>query len=200
VIAGAHPYTDSGCTAAAVVASLKKYGVCRESAWPYRPSKFAEQPPEAAFDDAASRKLVEAHRVTTLRALKRSIADGFPVPVEFAVARSVADGKDGRPSPAWKSGRFPLPSASDPSDGDHFVLAVGYDDETGLVEVENSWGKRFGKRGFGYLEYAFFGPDEDHLIADPKVPAGDAWTLRSQADDVSADPTRRGRPKKAAKA
>ncbi|MFZ6847504.1 hypothetical protein [Undibacterium sp. RuRC25W] len=236
---------DSGCKADAVVEALEKFGACVESAWPYDTSKFSITPPTTAFDDAATRKLTKAYRVTTLRAMKVSIADGYPVPVAFPVARSVGYGDDAVLSPTWRTGRFPIPTSapgdatagssggsagssggtggaagreagsgggavgasgvaagyaggpvndsfrfapqspvSDPADGYHFVLAIGYDDATGLVEIENSWGNTFGDQGYGYLPYAFFGPTQDTLISDKSVLAEDPWTLRHQADEV----------------
>jgi hypothetical protein len=241
---------DSGCKADAVVEALENYGVCVESEWPYDTAKFAIAPPVTAFDDAAKRKLTKAYRVTTLRAIKLSIATGYPVPVAFPVARSVGYGSDAVPSPTWRTGIFPVPTsapgdasagragtaaghvgdaagasgsaagksggsagsaggaagssgtaagfaggpvtdinpfqqpAADPADGYHFVLAVGYDDATGLLEIQNSWGTQFGDGGYGYLPYALFGPTQDTLIADPSVLAEDPWTLRRQSDDV----------------
>jgi hypothetical protein len=248
---------DSGCKADAVVEALENYGVCVESAWPYDTEKFSVAPPTTAFDDAAKRKLTKAYRVTTLRAIKLSIAGGYPVPVAFPVAQSVGYGSDAVPSPTWRTGIFPIPTsapgdapagsagsvagssggsagssggsagssggtggasggsagsaggavgasggsagyaggpvndanlfhppAADPADGYHFVLAVGYDDATGLVEIQNSWGPHFGDGGYGYLPYALFGPSQDTLIADPSVLAEDPWTLRHQSDDA----------------
>jgi hypothetical protein len=251
---------DSGCKADAVVEALENYGVCVESAWPYDTEKFAIAPPATAFDDAARRKLTKAYRVTTLRAIKLSIAGGYPVPVAFPVARSVGYGSDAVPSPTWRTGIFPVPTsapgdasagsagtaagsaggsagssggtggssggsagsaggaagssgaaagsgggsagyaggpvtdinpfqqpAADPADGYHFVLAVGYDDATGLLEIQNSWGPHFGDGGYGYLPYALFGPTQDTLIADPSVLAEDPWTLRRQSDETHAE-------------
>ena len=97
--------------------------------------------------------------------------------------------------PGTRAGASRCRPPPDPKVGGHFVLAVGYDDEERLVEVENSWGPSFGKDGFGYLDYAFFGADQDTPIADPSVPAGEAWTLRHQADEPPPKPTpRAGRP------
>jgi len=231
LIEGEQTSDDSGCKADAVVETLEQYGACVESAWPYDTSKFAIAPPTTAFDDAATRKLIKAYRVTTLRAMKVSITDGYPVPVAFPVARSVGYGDDAVLSPTWRTGRFPIPTSapgdptagragtaagsaggaagasgvaagyaggpvndsfrpapqlpvSDPADGYHFVLAIGYDDSTGLVEIENSWGSTFGDKGYGYLPYAFFGPTQDTLISDDSVLAEDPWTLRHQADEA----------------
>ena len=202
------PAEDAGCKADAVVEALERYGVCLESAWAYDTVKVAAEPPPTAFADAANRKLKGAYRVLTLRAIKLSIVGGYPVPVYFPVARSVGYSDYAVPSPTWRTGVFPVPTttptnasagyaggpvsdvnpmaspAADPADGLHFVLAVGYSDATGLVEVQNSWGPQFGDGGYGYLPYAFFGPTQDTPITDEDVLAGDPWTLRSEADEA----------------
>jgi Chagasin family peptidase inhibitor I42 len=216
------PASDSGCIVANVVTALEKYGACLESFWPYDVTKFSEKPPQEAFDDALKRTVVTAHPVTTLRALKLSIAAGFPVPLAFTVAKSVEDGEDGRGSRTWETGSFPLPADDDPANYDgkasgkkgggksgtrggaaeskggeiepdhgagiHIVLAVGYDDATGKVKVQNSWGTEFGDEGFGDLVYAFFGPTQDSDMNSHTAPcmAYDAWTLRAQSDQMSA--------------
>ncbi len=232
------PEKDSGCIVANVVTALEKYGACLESFWPYDVTKFSEKPPQEAFDDALKRTVVTAHPITTLRALKLSIAAGFPVPLAFTVAKSVEDGEDGRGSHTWETGSFPLPADDDPANYDaqtsgksggksgqrggaagsrggkgqanggstgggvstsiavetgpdhgagiHIVLAVGYDDATGKVKVQNSWGTEFGDAGFGDLAYSFFGPTQDADMNSHTAPcmAYDAWTLRAQSDQM----------------
>ncbi len=214
------PESDSGCIVANVVIALEKYGACLESFWPYDVTKFSEKPPQEAFDDALKRVVVTAHPVTTLRALKLSIAAGFPVPLAFTVAKSVEDGEDGRGSHTWETGSFPLPADDDPANYDgkasgvkggksgqrgggksgtrggtapdhgagiHIVLAVGYDDATAKVKVQNSWGTEFGDAGFGDLAYSFFGPTQDADMNSHTAPcmAYDAWTLRAQSDQMA---------------
>jgi hypothetical protein len=179
------PSDDVGCVAVNVITALENYGVCTESAWPYDRTKLALQPPEEAFGDATKRKLLVAMPLHTLRAIKLSIAAGFPVPLAFPIARSVIDGEDGGASRTHETGCFPLPSAADPAGGDHFVLAIGYDDATGQVEFENSWGTGWGDAGYGYLPYAFFGPTQDADITSPTVMAMDPWTLRAQGDELN---------------
>ena len=151
--------------------------------------------------------MLKAFRVTTLRGMKVSIAACFPVPFYFPVARSV--GYAAEPSHAWQTGCFPVPTSappsasagraggpvgpspfalpsSDPAEGLHSVLAVGYDDATAMVEVENSWGPGFGDGGYGYVPYTMFGPTQDTLIAEESILAGDAWTLRAEADELQS--------------
>jgi GNAT superfamily N-acetyltransferase len=40
--------------------------------------------------------------------------------------------------------------------GGHAVCAIGYDDNTQLIQFLNCWGIGWGKRGFGYLPYEYF--------------------------------------------
>jgi hypothetical protein len=219
LVEGVPPESDSGSIVANVVTALEKYGVCLESLWPYDVTKFSGEPPQEAFDDALKRKVVTALPVTTLRALKLSIAAGFPVPVAFTVAKSVEDGEDGRGSHTWETGSFPLPADDDPATyaktlaehagkaggkggastsvsteigpdhgvGVHIVLAVGYDDASAKVQIQNSWGTQFGDAGFGDLAYSFFGPTQDSDMNSHTAPcmAYDAWTLRAQSDLMS---------------
>ncbi len=208
LVEGKPPAEDSGCIIANVVTTLESYGVCVESLWPYDVGRLADKPPQEAFDDALNRKVVVATPVTTLRALKQSIADGFPVPIAFTVAKSVEDGEDGRGSHTWETGSFPLPADDDPANypqsagvltpsvplpeapdhgvGIHTVLAIGYDDATAKVKIQNSWGTRFGDGGFGDLDYAFFGPTQDADLNSHTAPcmAYDAWTVRLQTDQL----------------
>lgn len=223
LVEGTSPESDSGCIVTSVVTAVEKYGVCLESLWPYDVTKFSQEPPQESFADALNRKVVTALSVTTLRALKMSIAAGFPVPVAFTVAASVEDGEDGRGSLTWETGSFPLPADDDPATyaktlaehagysggkggasasaiapnsvdtvpdhgvGIHIVLAIGYDDATEKVKVQNSWGTQFGDAGFGDLAYSFFGPTQDSDMNSHTAPcmAYDAWTLRAQSDQMS---------------
>ena len=232
LVEGKPPHDDTGSIVANVVTAVEQYGVCLERHWPYDASQYAVEPPPQAFADALQRKVVTALPVTTLRALKLSICQGYPVPVAFTVAKSVEDGPQGTGSTAWKTGSFPLPADDDPAAyasylhkeagkgggkggkgggkggmagegmdtagatsgparveadhgvGEHIVLAVGYDDATGKVIVQNSWGTQFGDAGFGDLAYSFFGPTQDTNLSSPTAPcmAYDAWTLRAQSD------------------
>jgi hypothetical protein len=239
LVEGKPPHDDTGSIVANVVTAVEHYGVCLERHWPYDVSQYSVEPPPEAFADALQRKVVTALPVTTLRALKLSIAQGYPVALGFTVAKSVEDGPEGTGSTAWKTGSFPLPADDDPAAyatylqkaagkgggkggkgggkggmagdgvetagaatspasieadhgvGAHIVLAVGYDDATGKVIVQNSWGTQFGDAGFGDLAYSFFGPTQDSDMNSHTAPcmAYDAWTLRAQSDQWnSLDP------------
>ena len=53
--------------------------------------------------------------------------------------------------------------------GGHAVLAVGYDDAKQQFIFRNSWSKKWGKAGYGFMQYAYL---IDANLAD------DYWTVR----------------------
>lgn len=82
-----------------------------------------------------------------LKALREALAAFGPVVLVIAVNGSFF---------AAPGGKITVPPyGSDPIYGYHAVLATGYDDETGEIEFKNSWGDRWGDRGWGYLSYAY---------------------------------------------
>jgi C1A family cysteine protease len=69
---------------------------------------------------------------------------------------------------AGKTGKIPFPVKGEKLLGGHAVMAVGYDDRmkiqnespggpetTGAVLIRNSWGTKWGDRGYGWLPYEY---------------------------------------------
>jgi len=88
--------------------------------------------------------------------VKRHLAAGIPVEFGFFVYQDVIRKAAG-------DGRIAAPLSSDKVLGGHAVLAVGYDDnmsfgggETGALVIRNSWGSKWGDKGYGYLSYRYF--------------------------------------------
>ena len=208
-VAAEQPELDGGCIPEVVVRALETYGVCLEDHWAYVVGNFDNRPPGAAFADAASRRVPVGYPLQTLRDIKLCLAQGHPVPLAITLARSVHNGENGRAERTWDTGVFPIPADDEPENaarfegahsltptpdepdhgiGIHSVLAVGYDDETQLVCVANSWGDRFGERGYGYVRYACFGAHQDADLQSRTSPcfAYDAWTLRSGPNALNA--------------
>jgi C1A family cysteine protease len=52
-------------------------------------------------------------------------------------------------------GKMPMPAANEKVLGGHAVLAVGYDDTAKSLIVRNSWGEKFGDKGYFYMPYEF---------------------------------------------
>lgn len=92
-------------------------------------------------------KIRLAEPVTSLAAMRRSLAAGKPVVIGLVVHESFYSAQ------VRRTGRIPLPAAGDrPIDG-HAMLAVGYDDSQQVLVIRNSWGPDWGDRGYCYLPY-----------------------------------------------
>jgi hypothetical protein len=156
---------DSGVSNAAMVRALAESGYCDEDLCPYAPRRFRERPTEAAFAQAAGRKLTDARPVPQdLDAMRACLAAGRPIIVGFAAYPSlVTEAVD-------RTGLIPLPGDDEERIGGHDVLVVGYDDDRQAFRVLNSWGAHWGEGGFGWLPYAY--------ALDPRL-AGDFWTIGS---------------------
>ena len=110
------------------------------------------RPLEAPFQVAASRKIVQYHRIPIeslppgvfLKHLKRLLADERPLVFGFQMHESFETPTTGR----WKSGIMPVPGKKhDKFKTGHAVMAVGYDDLKKTVLVRNSWGPDWGIGG-----------------------------------------------------
>jgi len=95
--------------------------------------------------------------------MKGCLASGFPFVFGFSVYESFESAAVG------KSGIVPMPASSEKQLGGHAVLAVGYDDRDQRFIVRNSWGPKWGMRGYFTMPYAYV---TDSNLAD------DLWTIR----------------------
>jgi C1A family cysteine protease len=137
---------DSGAYIRDTVKSLQKYGVCKESTWPYIISKFTQKPSTAANDEAMLYQIIRYESVPqTLVALKtclgidkRPAIFGFDVPESFLYV-----GKSG----TW------TPKKNESIVGGHAQVLVGYT-ATRFI-LRNSWGTSWGNKGYCTVPYSF---------------------------------------------
>lgn len=127
-------------------------GVCEEVAWPYHVSKFKKKPPKQCYRDAEGNDLrcYERLKHTDIHQLRACLKDESPFVFGFDVYRSFRD--------ADEDGEMPMPSERELSrepEGQHAVLAVGYDDDEQRITVLNSWGKDWGDEGYFDMPYEF---------------------------------------------
>ena len=156
---------DAGATLTDGVLCLERYGVCMDSDWPYDVSKFATAPPAACYAAAAKHRVAMAYRVPPdAAAMKRVLASGFPFVTGIAVYASFES------AAVACTGVVSMPSVSTGETclGGHAVLCVGYDDARGRWIMRNSWGSRWGDRGYFYLPYAY--------LLTPSL-ASDMWAI-----------------------
>jgi C1A family cysteine protease len=156
--------SDSGARIRSGIKTVAKRGVCHERLWPYRANKFRHRPRRECYTEAAKHSALTYHRVRRkLPQLKACLASGYPFIFGFTVYESFHSKK------VTHIGRAPMPTRREKCHGGHAVLAVGYDDAQRRFIVRNSWGSRWGMRGYFTMPYDYF--TNRHLSQD-------FWTIR----------------------
>jgi hypothetical protein len=174
---------DTGAYIRTTIKAMRMFGVPPEADWPYEPALLDREPDAYHYAYAQNFRALGYIRLdgygdiragfpsrgeATLDALKRTLADGYPVAFGFPVYSSIAD--------MGRNFVIPLPQGRhDTVIGGHAVLAVGYDDTVevdgnespGAVIVRNSWGLEWAQQGYGYLPYKYI---TDELAVD-------LWTI-----------------------
>jgi C1A family cysteine protease len=156
--------SDSGAQIRDGIKSVGQQGDCPEIEWPYAISKFKIKPPKNCYADALKYKAVLYQRLTpVLSQLKGCLASGYPFVFGFTVYESFESAQ------VAKTGHASLPKSSEQSIGGHAVMCVGYDDAKQWFIVRNSWGPKWGMKGYFTLPYSY-------LISANL--ASDFWTIR----------------------
>lgn len=156
--------SDSGAMIRDGIKSVAKQGACPETLWPYVIAKFRTKPTANCFKVAGQHRAILYQRlVQNLNQMKGCLASGYPFVFGFAVYESFEG-----PQVA-KTGQAPMPGPNEQQLGGHAVLAVGYDDAKQRFIVRNSWGDKWGVKGYFTMPYAYL---TDNNLSD------DFWTIR----------------------
>jgi len=162
---------DSGAMLRTGIKVLKKLGVCRETNWPYKISRFTEKPPANCFSEAENHQVTAYQRLHTLNEMKACLAMGLPFVFGFAVYEHVMSEQ------VRKSGTIRLPRPNERMIGGHAVMAVGYDDAKKTLLFRNSWGTDWGQAGYGTLPYEY---PESRELSD------DFWCIQATESNLYA--------------
>lgn len=139
--------TDGGSTVTQAMNCLGEKGLCSEEDWPYDVEKFATKPLKKCFIDAKQHKasnfysLYPSHEnlQKALHVNQKPIVFGMAVYPSF-MTEEVA-----------KTGIVPMPSEDEQIVGFHCVNLCGVDRNKKHYIVRNSWGEKWGDKGYFYL-------------------------------------------------
>jgi len=155
---------DSGAQIRDGIKSVARQGDCPETEWPYVIARFKTKPPVGCYAAALKYRVVLYQRLTPLlNQLKGCLVSGYPFVFGFTVYESFESAGVAR------TGHASLPGAGERAIGGHAVMGVGYDDDKQWFLIRNSWGARWGMKGYFTLPYAY--------VTDENL-ATDFWTIR----------------------
>jgi C1A family cysteine protease len=143
------------------IKSLKKFGVCEETLWPYRISRFKTKPSATSYQDAKKHRISSYYRIETLSEMLACLADGYPFVFGFAVYESFESDRVAR------TGIVTMPKKDERQLGGHAVMAVGYNQKVKKFLIRNSWGRNWGINGYFTMPFEYL-----ESLAD------DFWTIR----------------------
>ena len=137
---------DSGMVLRDACTGLQKYGMALEYAWPYDSSKLNVQPTWVAYQFAHLYQISRYERLFALEDIKRSLAENVPVICGMHITSNFYNLSNAKY--LW------IPTGA--SVGGHAVCIVGYNDKTGKLIIDNSWGTNWGKAGSFEMSYDDF--------------------------------------------
>ena len=155
---------DSGAMIRDGIKTIAKQGVCSESEWAYNVPKFRTKPSRKCYAEALNNQALTYYSVRQdLNQMKGCLASGYPFVFGFSVYESFES------EAVAKTGKAIMPRPKDKQLGGHAVMAVGYDDKGERFIVRNSWGVKWGLKGYFTMPYEY--------LLDPGL-AADFWTIR----------------------
>ncbi len=167
---------DTGSSIYGSIQVLKDIGACTEDTWPYDPDLVNEPPHDEAYEEASNFTITDAENIDIdLYAMKHCLAEGFPFVFGLKLFQSF--------DKARHKGVVPYPDLKGEdgrkTHGNHAMLCVGYSDQYKVFFVRNSWGEKWGDRGYCYIPYSY--------MTNPDL-CWDCWTIRAVSDlDFSAN-------------
>eukprot|EP00952_Eustigmatos_sp_NYUAD-ZCMA_P010578 43236-Eustigmatos_ZCMA.PRE.1 len=141
---------DSGSTIRDGVKCMGGRGACSEKLYAYDVLLWAnEPPPECTAEAFKNRAKIYARVSKNQHDLESCLAAGVPVVFGFFVYESFTD-----PNGVAKTGIMTMPDTKKEAKlGGHAVVLVGFNRYKRQFLVRNSWGLKFGVRGYIYMPY-----------------------------------------------
>jgi C1A family cysteine protease len=176
---------DTGAFLRTTMGAMVLFGVPPEEYWPYVIADFDKEPTPFCYAYAQNYQAINYYRLdppgvskaALLSQIKTNLGAWLPSMFGFTVYSSITQAK------TTGTGKIPYPTPGEKILGGHAIVAVGYDDNmkiknlnAGAIEtkgallIRNSWGTGWGAAGYGWLPY-------DYVL---KGLAVDWWSLVKQ--------------------
>lgn len=150
---------------------LGKHGVCQENLFGYTTENLDKEPSQQAIDDALNHRVLKALQIPLRttgnageilkenhRLLTSALSEGYPVGIALKVYENF-----GKSSPYINR-----PDDNDRSsggEGHHAMVLVGYSESEKCYIVRNSWGEKWGDKGYAYISAAYIEDPEYNSFA-----------------------------------
>ncbi|MEM3430548.1 MAG: C1 family peptidase [Candidatus Bathyarchaeia archaeon] len=134
---------DEGAYLRDALKGLQHYGTCGEKRWPYRPGVDTDKDPRThiAAQEMQPWQIESYVRINTVEEILQALAAGRPVYAGVPWYRNwITPGLDGK-----------LPMPEGPPVGGHAILFLGYNRTEDWLLFQNSWGRLWGKAGYGKI-------------------------------------------------
>lgn len=156
---------DNGTTNTSMMKGIAKWGMCRESIWPYDPKMVSKQPPAYTYKEGAQHVVLSSYALnnSVIDQMKQCLVVGFPFLFGSTIYSSFMSDS------AAETGIIPLPKPEEDLLGGHDLCCVGYEDARNSFLVRNSWGEGWGEKGYCWMPYRY--------LTNPDL-TGDLWTIR----------------------
>jgi C1A family cysteine protease len=156
---------DSGAYIRDGIKATNHYGASLESLWPHDIRKFRQEPITEAKNDALNRKVTRYERVNDFDGCIDALTNGYPIVMGFHVYTSFMSATVAR------TGNMPYPNTRrERLLGGHAVLLVGYDKRKKVFIARNSWGTRWGVKGYFYMPF--------NVVTNTSM-SSDYWIIKS---------------------
>jgi C1A family cysteine protease len=158
--------SDSGAQIRDGIKVVNKFGVWPEKMQPYRIETFKKAPTKTCLDYGQDHQAVTYQRLdnTNIALLKGRLASGFPFVFGFTVYEHFESEE------VERTGILKMPGKKERSMGGHAVLAVGYNTAKRAFLIRNSWGPKWGLKGYFWMPDAY--------ITNPYL-SDDFWAITS---------------------
>lgn len=153
---------DSGASIRDTIKAVAKYGLCKETTWPYDIGKFSLVPSPEAYLEALDHQALHYERLPqTKEAIMDAVWQGFPVIYGKMLYESFMSEEVAR------TGNVPYPKTCwENEEGGHCMVIFDYN-SYGTIEL-NSWGDDWGIGGICSVPWKY--------VLNPKL-AFDFWVV-----------------------